>query len=99
MSPACVCVLVSVQSLAGASQHALASETTDLVVEQLLDINTLAPIRLTQAVLPYMLKRCVWWQEPAAAFIEMQACSRLNHAVAAVTCNSMLLLALHARRW
>jgi dehydrogenase/reductase SDR family protein 7 len=42
---------------AGASQHALASETTSEVAQQLLDINTLAPIRLTQAVLPYMLKR------------------------------------------
>lgn len=42
---------------AGASQHALASDTTDAVAEALLDINTLAPIRLTQAVLPFMLKR------------------------------------------
>jgi short-subunit dehydrogenase len=41
----------------GASQHALAAETTDQVAEALLDINTLAPIRLTQAILPYMLKR------------------------------------------
>lgn len=45
--------------VAGASQHALASETTDEVAEALLDINALAPIRLTQAVLPLMLKRWV----------------------------------------
>jgi dehydrogenase/reductase SDR family protein 7 len=43
--------------IAGASQHALASETTGEVAQQLLEINTLAPIKLTQAVLPYMLKR------------------------------------------
>lgn len=42
---------------AGASQHALAAETTDEVAEKLLDINTLAPIRLTHAALPFMLKR------------------------------------------
>uniref|UniRef100_A0A383WEJ1 Ketoreductase domain-containing protein n=1 Tax=Tetradesmus obliquus TaxID=3088 RepID=A0A383WEJ1_TETOB len=42
---------------AGASQHALAAETTGEVAQQLLDINTLAPIRLTQAALPHMLKR------------------------------------------
>ncbi|WIA36880.1 hypothetical protein OEZ86_008130 [Tetradesmus obliquus] len=41
----------------GASQHALAAETTGEVAQQLLDINTLAPIRLTQAALPHMLKR------------------------------------------
>ena len=41
----------------GASQHALAAETSDQVAEALLDINALAPIRLTQAVLPHMLKR------------------------------------------
>lgn len=44
---------------AGASQHALACETSDEVAEALLDINTLAPIRLTQAVLPHMIKRYV----------------------------------------
>jgi NAD(P)-dependent dehydrogenase (short-subunit alcohol dehydrogenase family) len=44
-------------AVTGASQHALAAETTDQVAEALLDINALAPIRLTQAVLPYMLKR------------------------------------------
>jgi short-subunit dehydrogenase len=43
--------------VAGASQHALASETTGQVAQQLLEINTLAPIKLTQAMLPYMLKR------------------------------------------
>jgi NAD(P)-dependent dehydrogenase (short-subunit alcohol dehydrogenase family) len=42
---------------AGASQHALAAETVDSVAEALLEINTLAPIRLTQAALPHMLKR------------------------------------------
>eukprot|EP00879_Flechtneria_rotunda_P020883 GHRR01021988.1.p1 GENE.GHRR01021988.1~~GHRR01021988.1.p1 ORF type:complete len:353 (+),score=105.84 GHRR01021988.1:292-1350(+) len=42
---------------AGASQHALAAETTAEVAQKLLDINTLAPIKLTQAVLPYMIKR------------------------------------------
>jgi NAD(P)-dependent dehydrogenase (short-subunit alcohol dehydrogenase family) len=41
----------------GASQHALAAETTGEVAEKLLKINTLAPIRLTQAALPLMLKR------------------------------------------
>jgi NAD(P)-dependent dehydrogenase (short-subunit alcohol dehydrogenase family) len=43
---------------AGASQHALAAETTDSVAEALLEINTLAPMRLTHAALPHMLKRC-----------------------------------------
>jgi NADP-dependent 3-hydroxy acid dehydrogenase YdfG len=45
--------------VAGASQHALAAETTGQVAEKLLQLNTLAPIRLTQAVLPHMIKRCV----------------------------------------
>lgn len=49
--------LAAAAAAAGASQHALAAETSDQVAEALLDINTLAPIRLTQAVLPHMLKR------------------------------------------
>jgi hypothetical protein len=51
------CLYLPACLTAGASQHALAADTTGEVAQQLLDINTLAPIRLTQAVLPYMLKR------------------------------------------
>lgn len=53
----CCCAVVTALLRAGASQHALAVETTDQVAEALLDINALAPIRLTHAVLPHMLKR------------------------------------------
>lgn len=42
---------------AGASQHALASETSAEVARKLLDINALAPIALTRAALPHMLAR------------------------------------------
>lgn len=57
LTRAAACPLAAVAA-AGASQHALAAETSDQVAEALLDINALAPIRLTQAVLPHMLKRC-----------------------------------------
>ncbi|GFR45808.1 hypothetical protein Agub_g7264 [Astrephomene gubernaculifera] len=42
---------------AGASQHALASETSAQVTDQLMQLNALGPIKLTRAVLPYMLQR------------------------------------------
>jgi hypothetical protein len=41
----------------GASQHALAAETTQEVTGQLLDLNALGPIALTRAALPLMLQR------------------------------------------
>lgn len=40
---------------AGASQHALAEETTPDVTKKLFDLNTVAPINLTQALLPHVL--------------------------------------------
>ena len=42
--------------LAGASQHALAEDTTSEVTQKLFQLNTLAPINLTQALLPYILQ-------------------------------------------
>lgn len=42
---------------AGASQHALASETTAEVTDQLFALNALGPIKLTRAVVPLMLSR------------------------------------------
>ncbi|GLC37615.1 hypothetical protein PLESTB_001667600 [Pleodorina starrii] len=42
---------------AGASQHALASETTAGVTDELMQLNAIGPIKLTRAVLPYMLQR------------------------------------------
>lgn len=44
------------QLLAGASQHALAEDTTPEVTQKLFQLNTLAPINLTQALLPYILQ-------------------------------------------
>ena len=41
----------------GASQHALAEETTARVTEDLFALNTLGPIKLTRAILPRMLAR------------------------------------------
>jgi short-subunit dehydrogenase len=35
----------------------LAAETTDQVATQLLELNTLGPIKLQQAIMPYMLAR------------------------------------------
>ncbi|KIY95436.1 hypothetical protein MNEG_12525 [Monoraphidium neglectum] len=42
---------------AGASQHALAAETSREVAEKLLSLNALGPIALTRAALPQMLAR------------------------------------------
>eukprot|EP00878_Enallax_costatus_P028471 GHUV01030755.1.p1 GENE.GHUV01030755.1~~GHUV01030755.1.p1 ORF type:complete len:242 (+),score=58.72 GHUV01030755.1:199-924(+) len=42
---------------AGASQHALAVDTSDDVARQLMELNAMAPIRLTRAILPHMVKR------------------------------------------
>lgn len=42
---------------AGASQHAMAEEVESSVVDQLFALNTIGPIKLTQAVLPHMLER------------------------------------------
>lgn len=42
--------------LAGASQHALAEDTTPEVTHKLFQLNTLAPITLTQALLPHILQ-------------------------------------------
>ncbi|KAK9819730.1 hypothetical protein WJX72_001706 [[Myrmecia] bisecta] len=42
---------------AGASQHAVAEETSADVMEQLFELNTLGPVKLTRAALPYMLSR------------------------------------------
>ena len=42
---------------AGASQHAMAEEVESSVVDQMFALNTIGPIKLTQAVLPYLLKR------------------------------------------
>ena len=42
---------------AGASQHAMAEEVQSSVVDQMFALNTIGPIKLTQAVLPYLLKR------------------------------------------
>lgn len=42
--------------LAGASQHALVEDTTSEVTQKLFQLNTLAPINLTQALLPYVLR-------------------------------------------
>ncbi len=41
----------------GASQHALASETSAQVTDELMELNAVGPIKLTRAVLPYMLRR------------------------------------------
>lgn len=41
----------------GASQHALASETSAQVTDELMALNAVGPIKLTRAVLPYMLRR------------------------------------------
>lgn len=41
---------------AGASQHALAEDTTPEVTHKLFQLNTLAPITLTQALLPHILQ-------------------------------------------
>lgn len=41
---------------AGASQHALAEDTSPEVTQKLFQLNTLAPINLTQALLPHLLK-------------------------------------------
>ena len=41
--------------LAGASQHALAEDTTSEVTHKLFQLNTLAPINLTQALLAHIL--------------------------------------------
>ena len=43
-------------AIAGASQHALAEDTTAEVTHKLFQLNTLAPINLTQALLPYILE-------------------------------------------
>ena len=40
---------------AGASQHALAEDTTAEVAQKLFQLNTLGPINLTQALLPLLL--------------------------------------------
>lgn len=40
----------------GASQHALVEDTTAEVTQKLFHINTLAPINLTQALLPHILE-------------------------------------------
>lgn len=42
---------------AGASQHALAAETSWQVADQLCRLNTMGPIHLTRAILPHMLTR------------------------------------------
>eukprot|EP00877_Chromochloris_zofingiensis_P006070 jgi/Chrzof1/1716/Cz10g18120.t1 len=42
---------------AGASQHALCSTTTAAVTDQMFQLNTLGPIKLTRALLPHMLSR------------------------------------------
>ncbi|PNW86961.1 hypothetical protein CHLRE_02g103100v5 [Chlamydomonas reinhardtii] len=42
---------------AGASQHALASETSAQVTDELMALNAVGPIKLTRAVLPHMLRR------------------------------------------
>ena len=41
----------------GASQHALASETSAEVARKLLELNSIGPIALTRAALPHMLSR------------------------------------------
>lgn len=41
----------------GASQHALASETTAEVTDALMQLNAVGPIKLTRAMLPHMLRR------------------------------------------
>eukprot|EP00955_Chlamydomonas_euryale_P085145 364058-Chlamydomonas_euryale.AAC.7 len=41
----------------GASQHALAEDITTPIMEQMFALNTLGPIKLTRAALPYMLRR------------------------------------------
>lgn len=45
----------SFHNVSGASQHALAEETTPEVTKKLFDLNTVAPINLTQALLPHIL--------------------------------------------
>ena len=47
--------MVTQHWLAGASQHALAEDTTPEVTHKLFQLNTLAPITLTQALLPHIL--------------------------------------------
>uniref|UniRef100_A0A7S0UUM4 NAD(P)-binding protein n=1 Tax=Polytomella parva TaxID=51329 RepID=A0A7S0UUM4_9CHLO len=42
--------------MAGASQHSIAADTSPQVSRSLLDLNGLAPIRLTRLVLPYLLQ-------------------------------------------
>ncbi|GLI66405.1 hypothetical protein VaNZ11_010166 [Volvox africanus] len=42
---------------AGASQHALASETNAEVTDALMQLNAIGPIKLTRAVLPHLLRR------------------------------------------
>lgn len=44
------------QLFAGASQHALAEDTTPEVTQKLFQLNTLAPINLTRALLPHILQ-------------------------------------------
>ncbi|KAG2484642.1 hypothetical protein HYH03_016595 [Edaphochlamys debaryana] len=42
---------------AGASQHAIAAETSSDVTDELMQLNAIGPIKLTRAVLPLMLAR------------------------------------------
>ena len=56
------CLLASLMCLStccclpiGASQHALAEDTSPDVTQKLFQLNTLAPINLTQALLPHIL--------------------------------------------
>lgn len=77
--PPCAMVPRHCCCCAGASQHALVSETSDEVAEALLDINTLAPIRLTQAVLPHMIKRYVAVAEVHPLFaLSLDACGSIG---------------------
>ena len=53
---------------AGASQHALAEETSPDVTKKLFDLNTVAPINLTQALLPHILAPSPHTQTPQSSF-------------------------------
>jgi len=50
----------------GASQHALAEDTSPEVTQKLFQLNTLAPINLTQALLPHILSPQASSESPEA---------------------------------
>lgn len=80
----------SIDHNTGASQHALASETSDEVAQQLIDLNTMAPIKLTRALLPHMLQR---WEY--AGVSPMEWCSHIRLLAAMVEESEVSLVIFH----